>query len=128
MACREARWLGTKCLPLVLPVIACVAALAFPEFRFLQRESAVPAVAIAVLAWIIVAASQHALTHQMFLPTPASEESSSWSNTIGLSTASTVATVTVGVFLGLLTMSQSSAGVFESPSLCDIRRWSALGD
>ena len=108
MACREARWLGTKCLPLVLPVIACVAALAFPEFRFLQRESAVPAVAIAVLAWIIVAASQHALTHQMFLPAPASEESSSWSNTIGLSTASTVATVTVGVFLGLLTMSQSS--------------------
>ncbi len=108
MACREARWLGTKCLPLVLPVIACVAALAFPEFRFLQRESAVPAVAIAVLAWIIVAASKHALTHQTFLPAPASEESSSWSNTIGLSTASTVATVTVGVFLGLLTMSQSS--------------------
>jgi len=109
MACREARWLGTKCLPLVLPFIACIAAISLAEFDSTQWQLAIPMVIIMVMVCVIIAASTHALTHQTFLPALASEESWSWSNAVGLATASIVAIVTVCTFVvGWITISQAT--------------------
>ena len=128
MACREARWLGTKCLPLVLPVIACVAAIwPLRSFDSSQWQLAIPA-------------GRHrsaGLGHRCRFKTRTDAPDVSASSGIGrivvvvehvgLTTASIVATVTVGTFLGLahdVTVVAES----ESPSLGDIRRWSTLGD
>lgn len=95
MSCREARWVGTKCLPLALPLIACLAAVGFRELPdWLTLLLSVTTGLAAAL--IIVAAARHAFSHQTFLPAPVSAESSSWWNSIGLAVASgMVATTTI---------------------------------
>lgn len=101
MACRDARWVGTKCLPMVLSLMVCVAGGSMLNFFSLLPgwASAISVLILAILACVIIAAAKHALTHQSFLPAPAAEESWSWSNTIGLGAASTVVTVMVVVFV-----------------------------
>jgi len=97
MACREARWVGTKCLPLTLPLIASI-------FVFAGDGAPIWVLGVfsfawIVIAWIIIAAAMHAFVHQTFLPSPESEESWSWPVAIGLTAASVVTVVTVATFV-----------------------------
>ncbi len=97
MACREARWLGTKWLPLGIPLMACFLATVTVS-ESLSWEYAVAATLIVLLSWMTLSAARHAFTHQTFLPASASEESWSWSNALGLGLGSTVLVITLMVF------------------------------
>lgn len=107
MACREARWVGTKCLPVVLPFAACVAATMLPEpWIWLTCLSLL---AIGLLAWVIISAARHAFIHQTFLPPATSEESWSHANVLGLATASGIVAITALLFVAAMIMSRNVA-------------------
>jgi len=101
MACREARWLGTKCLPLILPCIAISAAMLIPNSATWERwRMLFPIVTtLAITCIIIIAAARHAFTHQTCLPAVSSDESWSWSNGVALTAASILAFVTSTFFV-----------------------------
>jgi|GEM_PF-2235777 len=96
MACREARWLGTKWMPLGIPLMACFMSMARISVPW-GWGSAVAMTSIVLLSWMTLSAARHAFTHQTFLPSSASEESWSWSNALGLGLGSLVLVVTLMV-------------------------------
>lgn len=98
MACREARWLGTKWLPLGIPLMACFMAIVTISDP-LSWDYAVAATLIVLFSWITLYAARHAFTHQTFLPSSTSEESWSWPNALGLGLGSLVFVVTLMVFV-----------------------------
>ncbi|MFT5327052.1 MAG: hypothetical protein ACI8P0_004938 [Planctomycetaceae bacterium] len=108
IACREARWVGTKCLPLAVPVVACFAVMVFSEVGSAVMLSFFAGLII-VLSWMIVAAARHAFTRQTFLPSPATAESWSWPNALGLGVASIIAVMVVTIFLVVMTVQQNQS-------------------
>lgn len=106
IASREARWVGTKCLPLVVPVVACFSVMVFAEDDSTVLRACFAGLII-VLLWIVVAAARHGFTRHTFLPSPAAAESWSWPNALGLGVASVIAVMTATIFLVMMTVQQN---------------------
>ena len=107
MACREARWVGTKCLPLALPSIACISVAVLSGGFAPKLVLAFFAGLIIAISWLIVAAARHAFTRQTFLPSPANVESWSWPNALGLGIASTMVVLVAAGFLVAVILPQN---------------------
>lgn len=116
-ACRQARWIGTRCLPLCLPLVAITATMLLPDPAVPFWILLLPTGITLVTAWIIIAAARHAFTIQTCLPSPGSEESHSWPNSIGLTAASVLACCTAVIFVQGLLMTREQPTPFTENRL-----------
>ena len=100
MVCRDARWIGTKCLPLVLPLVACRIFVLISYWQ-LPLETEKAAVFVLIIGGITLSAAKHAFAQQTFLPVPSSAGSWSWAGTTGLTLSTTFGLVLANVYLSV---------------------------
>ncbi|MEZ6125847.1 MAG: hypothetical protein R3C49_22195 [Planctomycetaceae bacterium] len=131
MACRDARWVGTKCLPLVLPSFAVLISLSLEGVTALNSMSMqgivglLGSLTVLVLLTVLVwKGARHAFVHQTFLPSPSSDEAWSWSNVIGLTVAATMGISVAMAFIAVSLPQQTSDSHVEHRfALSDGRLW-----
>ena len=98
MVCRDARWIGTKCLPLSLPLVTCYT---HNSVQIANGQMIVIAVIIP-FSCLIILAVKHAFTHQTFLPAASSKESRSWANMISLTLSSALLLAVANEYLAVI--------------------------
>ncbi|MEZ6130578.1 MAG: hypothetical protein R3C59_17975 [Planctomycetaceae bacterium] len=131
MACRNARWIGTKCLPLALPPIAVMCGLSLDELSDTGNRSQLSIWGlilslsiIVLLAAVLWKGVRHAFVHQTFLPSQASDEARSWPNVVGLTTAAVLVTsIAAAIPVEFLPRTSSDVQVIARVAVSDGQLW-----
>jgi hypothetical protein len=109
MACRDARWFGSRCLPLVLPCVAITATMLMSETSLSNATIMFPVVCVLIVGAGILSGAKHAFTKQTCLPPVGAHEIGSWPIHAGLTTASIVACFVFGItVLGYISQFQQA--------------------